>query len=189
MPEKDLPLPRPVLPPDPALDQLLASIRLVVLDIDGTLTDGGIYLTDEGFELKRYAVRDGFAIQAALLEGLKVGVITGRASRSVTLRVSELKIPYYIQGMDVKGQAVRSLCEQAGVAPEATAYIGDDVPDLGAMRVVACPIAVNDAVAEVKAAAKFVTAAPGGRGAVREAIQRIMTVQGTWQHILDHHAR
>lgn len=163
----------------------LHRLQMVVFDVDGVLTDGSIVMDDAGQESKRFHVRDGFAIKAAMSLGLKVGVITGRSSRVVTLRMAELGVELLAQGVHEKAAALESLCAQAGVELDVTAYMGDDLVDLPPMLRSGYPMAVADAVEEVREVAKFVTRAPGGRGAAREAIEHILKAQARWDELLE----
>ncbi len=162
-----------------------SSIKLLVFDVDGVLTDGSIVVDDHGVESKRFHVRDGFAIRAAMSLGLKVGVLTGRSARAVTLRVAELGIDLFIQQVREKANGFKTLCQLAGVALEDTAYLGDDLVDLPAMLLSGYPMAVADAVTEVRLEAQFVTNAPGGHAAAREAIEHILKAQGRWDQVTD----
>jgi len=161
-----------------------SSIRLMLFDVDGVLTDGGIVLDDLGRESKRFHVRDGFAMRAAVNAGVQVGVVTGRESRVVTLRMAELKIDLLLQGVKDKAAGVAELCRRAGVEPGAAAFVGDDLIDLPAMRVCGYAIAVADAVAEARQIADFVTEARGGCGAGREAIEHVLRAQGKWDAVV-----
>lgn len=157
------------------------SYSLLALDVDGVLTDGSIMLDDDGREIKRFNVRDGLAITTWLRLGLHAGVITRRAGRAVEHRMRELGVPHVVQGCTDKREAIAKLAERCGVPLAQAAFIGDDWPDLPALRVVGFPIAVADAAAEVKAAAKFVTISRGGRGAVREAVEHLLVLNGMYE--------
>jgi 3-deoxy-D-manno-octulosonate 8-phosphate phosphatase (KDO 8-P phosphatase) len=158
----------------------LTDIQLLVLDVDGVLTDGTIGLDDRGREIKHYFSRDGLGIRLAQRSGLEVGVITGRGAPSVTLRLQELDIELVIQRSDGKAEALKQITERAGVQPHQAAFIGDDIVDLPAMRTCGYAMAVADATDEVRAAADHITDARGGRGAVREAIEHILKAQNKW---------
>ena len=160
-----------------------ADIRMVVFDVDGVLTDGRIILNDHGVETKTFDVRDGFAIVAARRLGLQVAALTGRSSRVVTLRMTELGVDPFIQGSGDKAAGLQAICERAQLQPPQCAFVGDDLFDLPAMLRCGYPIAVADAVAEVRARARYVTTAPGGRGAAREAIEHLL--QGRWQQLVE----
>lgn len=163
----------------------LAALSLIVFDVDGTLTDGGLIFDSDGRETKRFHVRDGFAFTAAMSVGLKVGVISARESDVVTRRMKELNVTLVMQGQRDKKIALETLCQQAGVMPEAAAYVGDDLLDLPALLSCGYGIAVADAAAEVKYAAGYVTALPGGHGAARDAIEHILKAQGKWDAVVD----
>ena len=150
------------------------NIKLIVFDVDGVLTDGSIIVDDMGRESKRFYVRDGAAIKAVMGLGMKVGVVTGRSSRSVLLRVTELGIEHYLPGVTDKLVGLETVCQRAGVLPEEAAYVGDDLIDIPAMVRCGYPIAVADAAEEAKAAAKYITKACGGRGVAREAIEHVL---------------
>jgi len=158
--------------------------ELIVFDVDGVLTDGGIVYDDRGVESKRFHVRDGFAIKAAQRVGLRVGVLTGRSSRVTTLRVHELGVDLFVAGSRDKGADFAAMLERAGVAPARSAFVGDDLVDLPAMARCGYPMAVADAAAEVREAAAYVTGARGGFGAAREAIEHVLRAQGLWEKVV-----
>ncbi len=163
----------------------ITPIRMVILDVDGVLTDGSILYDDHGVETKRFNVRDGFAMRAAPSLGLKVGVLTSRASRCVTLRMNELEVAHYLPGSKDKRVGFETLCAQANVQPENVAYLGDDLVDLPALLRCGYPMAVADAAEQVRGVARYVTRAPGGRGAAREAIELLLRTQGRWDELLE----
>lgn len=162
-----------------------SDIRLLVCDIDGVLTDGSILVADNGLELRRFHVRDGLGIKLAQEQGLLIGVISGRCTRSATLRLHGLGIGHIMQGQKDKGIALQLLCEQVGVTVKQAAFLGDDLIDLPAMMQCGYPMAVGDAVEEVRKVAKCVTQAPGGRGAVRQAIEHLLQAQGKWSKVVE----
>jgi 3-deoxy-D-manno-octulosonate 8-phosphate phosphatase (KDO 8-P phosphatase) len=161
-----------------------SDVTLLCLDVDGVLTDGGIHIDDHGVETKRFHVRDGAGIRMWRRLGGEVAVITGRRSGSLRHRLAELGVRHVVQGAGHKGEALEELCAELRVEPRRCAMIGDDLPDLPALRVCGYPMAVFDAAAEVKALAQFVTVRPGGVGAVREAIEHLLRAQGRWAEAL-----
>ena len=164
--------------------ELIQPIRLLVLDVDGVLTDGRIVYDDSGGESKRFHVRDGTGIRLWLSMGRPVAVITARESEIVSRRMTELGVTQVRQGVADKGAAVGAIMEQADVTGEQSCYIGDDLADLVAMRRVGLPIAVADAAVEVRRAARWITRTPGGHGAVREVVEWILRRQNLWGEAL-----
>ena len=157
-----------------------ASIQLLVLDVDGVLTDGGLYVDDKGKPSKKFNVKDGLGIKLAQRFGIQVAILTGKTSHVVEHRAQELGIEHLIQGSRDKAADITTLAERVGVSLRDTAMMGDDLPDLPAFEAVGYAIAVGDAVDEVKAAAGFATTKTGGRGAVREAVEHLLKAQGKW---------
>lgn len=151
-----------------------ANISLVVFDVDGVLTDGRFWLSDDGAESKAFNTQDGFGVRCLLGAGLEVAVISGRRSNAVTKRMSELGVRHVILGCDDKLAAFEELINDLGVEAADTAYVGDDVPDIPLLRRAGLAIAVANAVAEVKAECALTTTAPGGQGAVREVCDLIL---------------
>jgi len=149
-----------------------AAVRQLFLDVDGVLADGGIVLGEAG-ELKRFAARDGMAAHLARRGGLRLHIVTFRDSQAVARRAGELGIEA-TQGVRDKRAAVLEICERTGIPPSASAFMGDDLVDLEAMRAVGTAIAPRDAAPAVLRIAHIVTDAPGGRGAVREAVETLL---------------
>jgi len=173
-----------------AIPEALAKrIKLVVLDVDGVLTDGGIVLGDvEGqrLELKRYDIQDGLGIKMLQRAGIRVAVVTGRVSKSVELRAHELGIDDVVQDEHArKVVAVRRLAQRVAVAMGDVACVGDDLPDLGIMREVGLPVAVANATAEAFDAATVRLTRPGGAGAVREFAELLLRARGEWDGLVD----
>ncbi len=153
---------------------------MLVLDVDGVLTDGRIIFTDAGDEIKAFHVRDGTGLKLWRKSGKRVAIITGRSSPIVNRRAGELGIELVIQGADEKLAALRRILSETGLRAEQVCAMGDDLPDLPVLQECGVGVAVADAVDELKAVATLVTNARGGRGAVREAIEWLMRGQGTW---------
>ena len=160
-------------------------IKCIILDVDGVLTDGGIYVAPDGSELyKPFYARDGLAITLARKVGLSTAIITGRASSIVEHRARELHIDLVYQGKLDKRTAYTDIKAKTGYADEEIAYVGDDIVDLPIMRAVGLPCAVGDAVPEVKEIAQIIANERGGRGAVREIYEIILKTQGRWDAVL-----
>lgn len=159
-------------------------IELILSDVDGVLTDGGIMYDNQGIEHKQFHIRDGLGIKLWQRAGFKFGVLTARTSHIVKLRASELGIDIVRQGFEQKLPAAREVLKQMGLAPEQCAYIGDDLTDLPVIRKVGLGVAVADAVEEARAAASHVTTLRGGQGAVRELIELVLKAKGRWEETI-----
>lgn len=155
-------------------------IRMIVMDVDGTLTDGTLLVFPDGEELKSYNVRDGTGILLAHLAGLKTGIITGKTSKSVQKRAEKLKIREVHQGILDKKRVLCQIQEKNSLNPKQIAYIGDDLGDLEVIKAVGFAGAVADAHPEIKKNSHFICSKPGGRGAVREFIEFILEAQEKW---------
>ncbi|MDZ4819747.1 MAG: HAD hydrolase family protein [Planctomycetota bacterium] len=168
----------------PGLEQRCQRIELLLSDVDGVLTNGGVVFDNQGIESKRFHIRDGLGIKLWQRAGGKFGIITGRASHIVKLRAAELGIELIRQGIEDKWLTVRQLMSELQLQPEQVAFIGDDLPDRPVMMNVGLGIAVADAAEDVRQAAHHVTTLSGGYGAVREAVEMILRKQGRWQDLL-----
>lgn len=178
----------------PKLDAGVArSIRLVALDVDGVLTDGGIYLGDVAGarqELKRYDIQDGLGIRFLRDAGIRVAIITGRVSESVRLRAEELEVDDLAQVRDAfKVPAMLRVLDAHGIAPAEAAFVGDDYPDLAVLRMVGLPVCVGNAVAEVKRECHVCLTREGGRGAVREFAELLLKASGAWEDVAERYVR
>lgn len=169
---------------DESLPQRCARIELLVLDVDGVLSDGRIMYGDAGQELKAFHVRDGSGMKLWTQEGKKAGIITGRHSPIVERRAKELGIAVLIQGADDKHAALVQMLEALSLTPEQACAVGDDIVDVPMLRACGLAATVADASPEAKEEADFVTTARGGRGAVREVIEWILRAQGRWEAIV-----
>ncbi len=158
-------------------------IRLILMDVDGTLTDGTLLLLPDGEELKSFNVRDGMGILMARQAGLKTGVISGKNSRVVTKRAERLRLDEVHQGIQDKKQVLEDIMRRHRLTSEEIAFIGDDLGDLEVMRSVGLAAAVADAHPLVKASSHYVCQNQGGRGAVREFIEFILTAQGKMENL------
>jgi YrbI family 3-deoxy-D-manno-octulosonate 8-phosphate phosphatase len=167
-----------------SLDERCRPIRLILSDVDGVLTDGGIEFDNQGIETKRFHVRDGMGIRLWKKAGCRFGLITHRSSNIVKMRVAELGIEIVRQGVDDKLTAVRAVLAELKLTPAQTCYLGDDLPDLPVVRAVGFGVAVADACGELRQAAHHVTTLPGGAGAVRETIELILKAQSRWEDLI-----
>ncbi|MGH9874770.1 MAG: KdsC family phosphatase [Pyrinomonadaceae bacterium] len=172
-----------------SIERRAARIKLLLMDCDGVLTDGRLWLTEDGDEQKSFNTHDGLGLSLLHRAGLKSGIITGRSSKTVTRRAQELGIEFVHQGNSDKHAAFEQLLQQAEVTASEVAFVGDDLPDIPIMRRAELAVAVADAVEETRAAAHFVTRAKGGRGAVREVIELILKSQGRWNDLLDEYLK
>ncbi|MBI2807992.1 MAG: HAD hydrolase family protein [Planctomycetes bacterium] len=166
------------------LVQRCARIEVLVLDVDGVLTDGRIVYTDAGEEIKAFHVRDGSAVKLWTSLGKYAGIITGRTSAIVERRAKELGFHAVAQGVAHKKAALLDMLAPLGRTRDETCVIGDDIVDLGMMRAAGLAVAVADACEEARQDAHYVTDAPGGRGAVREVIELILRAQGHWEAVI-----
>lgn len=170
---------------DRTLAQRCAAIELLVLDVDGVLTDGRIIYSDAGTEVKEFHVRDGSGLKLWHWLGKHAAIITGRSSRIVDVRAAELDVKTVIQGSPDKLPAFRRVLADLGLKAEQAAYVGDDLPDLPVLLECGLALAVADACPEARAAAQYVTNVAGGRGAVREVIELILSAQGLWNKAVE----
>ena len=159
-------------------------VRLLVMDVDGVLTDGRMILSERGDELKAFHTRDGVAVALAKRAGLRTAIVTGESSPIAKARGAKLGVDSVVLGARRKGETVEALMTEFGLAADAVAYLGDDLLDIPAMQRVGLALAVRDAAAAVVAVAHAVTRAAGGQGAVRECVELILKAQGSWQRTL-----
>lgn len=172
---------------------LARRIRLVVFDVDGVLTDGGIYLGDvngQRLEFKRYDIQDGLGMKMLQQAGIKVAIITGRVSESVSLRAKELGVDDLFQDTHArKLPALRQMAARHSIDLADVAFVGDDLPDVGPMREVGLPVAVANASANGTEASRYVLAREGGRGAVREFAEGLLRARGEWDALTTWYVR
>ena len=162
----------------------LKNIQLLLLDVDGVLTDGRIIYDDAGSQTKEFNVRDGLGLKLVMAAGIKVGIVTGRKSEALQHRCRDLGIQYLYDGVRQKDQLLEKIIEQTGADPDHMAFVGDDLPDLGLMRRIGLPIAVADAHELVKSYAGWITSAAGGCGAVREVCEALLKAREVWKKIM-----
>ncbi len=161
-----------------------AGIELLLLDVDGVLTDGSVVYTDAGAELKRFHVRDGSGLKLWHDAGKRSAIVSGRKSVAVDRRAAELGVSLVFQGRSEKLPAFESVLAETGLRPEQVCAIGDDLPDMPVLRRAGLAVAVADACPEVRSLAHYVTAVPGGHGAVRDAIEWLLKLQGSWDDLI-----
>jgi 3-deoxy-D-manno-octulosonate 8-phosphate phosphatase (KDO 8-P phosphatase) len=161
-----------------------AAIRLILSDVDGVLTDGGLIYDNEGVEQKKFHVRDGMGIKLWQKAGHSFGLLTARSSHIVQIRAAELSIGIVCQGFEDKLVKAREIVAELGMEMKEVCFIGDDLPDLPVIREVGVGVAVADAAADVRDAAKHVTKTKGGEGAVREVIEMLLRAQLRWEDII-----
>jgi len=168
------------------------NIKLIVFDVDGVLTDGQIYVLPEssapdahGIEFKGFTAHDGLGISLARIGGLRIGLVTKRNSRTVAIRAKDLKIEFVYQGQSHKMAAIEEIVAKAGITLDQLAYVGDDIVDLPVLRVCGFAVATANARAQVKAIAHYITPNPGGQGAGRDAIDFILTAQGSLEQAIE----
>ncbi len=166
-------------------DRCAKGVKMLLLDVDGVMTNGGIIIDDRGQELKVFHVRDGHGIKLLLSNEIKVGIITGRESEVVKKRAEELGIETVYQGCRDKTEAYEKIKKAYKLKDEEIGFVGDDIVDIPILKRVGFPVAVADATEEVKTVAVYVTEARGGRGAVREVAEFILKAKGLWKRIID----
>ena len=163
--------------PDASIERRAAGVRLLILDVDGVMTDGRLHYDADGREFKSFHVRDGYGIKRVMEAGIEVAVISGRPSQSAAGRMADLGIRHVMLGREDKAAALDELLGRLGIGANAAACVGDDLPDLPVMRRVALPIAVADCHASVAGAAAWRTSLPGGAGAVREVCDLLLAAR------------
>jgi len=173
----------------PALKKRATQIKLVLMDVDGTMTDGSVTLLSQpdgtALEIKTFDAHDGQGLTLAQAAGLCTGCITGRESTALLRRAHEMKMEFIYMNQPVKILAYEEILRKAGVSDSAVAYIGDDLPDIPLMRRAGLAVAVGDAVPEVKEAAHYTTRALAGHGAVREAVELVLKSKGIWEEMIE----
>jgi 3-deoxy-D-manno-octulosonate 8-phosphate phosphatase (KDO 8-P phosphatase) len=162
----------------------LEMVKILLLDVDGVMTDGRIIYTDSGSEIKAFCVKDGFGIRLLMNAGIKTGVVTGRSSEALHHRCKNLHIEYIFDGVLNKAEILDRIIVMTGIQASEIAYMGDDLPDIPIMRGAGIPIAVADAHESVIETACIVTSEKGGNGAVREVCEAILKAQGHWESVV-----
>jgi YrbI family 3-deoxy-D-manno-octulosonate 8-phosphate phosphatase len=167
-----------------SLTNLCANIELILSDVDGVMTDGGIRLVDDGQQMMKFHIRDGMGVRLWREAGKRFGIVTGRNLEAIRRRAADLWLDIIRLGIDDKLPAVDALAAEFGLSREQICYIGDDLLDLSTIRAVGLGVAVADAVEDVRRAAKYVTSVPGGEAPVREVIELILKNTGRWDAVM-----
>ena len=171
------------------LKKRAAQIKVLLMDVDGTMTDGSVILLSQpdgsALEIKSFDAHDGQGLTLAHTAGIRTGCITGRESPALMWRAKEMKMEFIYMKQPTKIPAYEEILQKANVPETAVAYVGDDLPDLPVMRRVGLAVAVGDAVPEVKKAAHYTTKALAGKGAIREAVELIIKSKGIWEQMID----
>lgn len=172
-----------------ALKKRAAQIKLLLMDVDGTMTDGGVILLSQpdgsALEIKRFDAHDGQGLTLAHTAGIRTGCITGRESPALLRRAHEMKMDYIYMKIPLKLPAYQEILANASLKDVEVAFVGDDLPDIPILKRVGLAVAVGDAVADVKKIAHYTTKAHAGRGAIREAIEVILKSKGIWDELID----
>jgi 3-deoxy-D-manno-octulosonate 8-phosphate phosphatase (KDO 8-P phosphatase) len=171
------------------LKKRAARIKVLLMDVDGTMTDGGVTLLSQpdgsALEIKTFDAHDGQGLTLAHTAGIRTGCVTGRESAALLRRANEMKMEFIYMKQPLKMPAYEEILRKAGVSDAEVSYVGDDLPDIPLLRRVGLAVAVGDAVPEVKKAAHYTTKALAGRGAIREAIELILKSKGVWEESID----
>ena len=171
------------------LEDRCRPIELILSDVDGVLTDGGVVFDNQGIETKKFHIRDGLGIKLWMRAGYQFGIITARTSHIVKVRASELGIDLVRQGFEEKLTIAQEILRQHNLQPEQACFIGDDLTDIPVIKSVGLGIAVADAADEVRRAATYTTQKCGGQGAVREAVETILKAKNRWADVIQRYVK
>jgi len=158
----------------------LKEITTFVFDVDGVLTDGSVFVTDDGLQSRAFNIKDGYALQLAVKCGYNVVSVSGSRSKGQLHRLNSLGVKDVFMGIHTKKTKLKLYLEEKHISPEAVLYMGDDIPDMEVMQYVGLPVCPADAVEEIKAISKYVSPYAGGRGCVRDVIEKVLKIQGKW---------
>jgi 3-deoxy-D-manno-octulosonate 8-phosphate phosphatase (KDO 8-P phosphatase) len=158
----------------------LKDITTFIFDVDGVLTDGSVFVTENGEQSRAFNIKDGYAIQLAVKCGYQVCAISGSRSKSAVYRLNSLGVTDVYMGTRVKTELFKIFLEEKTTAAGNVLYMGDDIPDLGAMQLAGLPVCPADAVEEIKAVSSYVSPYPGGKGCARDVIEKVLKIQGKW---------
>jgi 3-deoxy-D-manno-octulosonate 8-phosphate phosphatase (KDO 8-P phosphatase) len=165
-----------------------ARVKLLILDVDGVLTDGRIIMDHKGREIKAFNVRDGHGLRLLMEAGIEVALLTGRSSPVVQKRAEDLGITWIRQGVHDKVGAYQEIAREVGITDDEACFVGDDLVDIPLLKRVGIPIVVGDGAPEAKRCACYVTQSSGGKGAVREVCDLLLQAQGKWEAVLRRYA-
>lgn len=166
------------------LEARCQQIEMILSDVDGVLTDGGVVFDNQGIETKKFHIRDGLGIKLWMRAGFRFGIITARTSHIVKVRASELGIEIVRQGFEEKLGIAREIIREQGLDPSQVCFIGDDLTDIPVMKALGMSVAVADAAEEVSTAANYTTKLDGGQGAVRETVELILKAKRRWADVI-----
>ncbi len=158
----------------------LQHIKAFIFDVDGVLTDGLVHLTETGEQLRQFNIKDGYALKLAIKRGYPVAAITGGKSKGIELRLKALGIEHVFLGVDSKPEVYTEFINGHQLSAEQILYMGDDIPDLAVMKLAGLPVCPADAVEEIKAISAYVSPKTGGRGCVRDVIEKVLKIQNKW---------
>jgi 3-deoxy-D-manno-octulosonate 8-phosphate phosphatase (KDO 8-P phosphatase) len=158
----------------------LKEITTLIFDVDGVLTNGSVFVNEDGVQSRAFNIKDGYALQLAVKCGYNVCTVSGSRSKSAVYRLNSLGIKDVYMGIHTKIEKLKIYLEEKSISPENVLYMGDDIPDLEAMQHVGLPVCPADAVEEIKAISKFVSAYSGGTGCARDVIEKVLKIQGKW---------
>jgi len=158
----------------------LKEITTFVFDVDGVLTDGSVFVTDDGLQSRAFNIKDGYALQLAVKCGYNVVTVSGSRSKAQMHRLNSLGVRDVYMGIHTKITKLKIYLEEKAISPENVLYMGDDIPDLEAMKYVGLPVCPADAVEEIKAISKYVSPYAGGKGCARDVIEKVLKIQDKW---------
>jgi 3-deoxy-D-manno-octulosonate 8-phosphate phosphatase (KDO 8-P phosphatase) len=158
----------------------LKDITTFIFDVDGVLTDGSVFVTETGEQSRAFNIKDGYALQLAVKCGYNVAAISGSRSKTAIYRLNSLGITDVFMGAQVKSEKFKNYLESKSILAANVLYMGDDIPDLGAMKLAGLPVCPSDAVEEIKAVSAYVSPYGGGKGAARDVIEKVMKIQDKW---------
>lgn len=161
--------------------EIFSRITTFVFDVDGVLTDGTLFVFDNGEQVRRMNIKDGYALQLAVKKGYRVAIFSGSVSEAVVKRLNRLGISDVFMNVKDKRNAIGNYLEAHGVGWQEVLFMGDDIPDYAVMREAALPCAPNDAVPEIRQTAKYISSFPGGRGCVRDVIEKVLKLKNDWE--------